>query len=71
MTKCQNLFVALVNVDIFQMTLKFSFFTIEFELLLNFPSTFSKLKPAYGQPLHPWSRLFVLSILCFTLDPQA
>ena len=30
MTKLQNLFVALVNVDIFQMMLKLSLFTVEF-----------------------------------------
>ena len=29
MTKLQNLFVALVNIDIFQMTLKFSLFTVD------------------------------------------
>ena len=29
MTKLQNLFVALLNMDIFQMTLKFSLFTID------------------------------------------
>ena len=29
MTKLQNLFVALVNIDIFQMTLKFSSFTVD------------------------------------------
>ena len=40
MAKFQNLFVALVNMDIFQMILKFSLFTVDyssFELLLNFP----------------------------------
>ena len=30
MTKFQNLFVALVNMDIFQMTLKLSLFTVDF-----------------------------------------
>ena len=30
MTKLQNLFVALVNMDTFQMTLKLSLFTVEF-----------------------------------------
>ena len=30
MTKRQNVFVALVDVDIFQMTLKLSLFTIDF-----------------------------------------
>ena len=30
MTKLQNLFVALVNMDIFQMTLKLSLFTVDF-----------------------------------------
>ena len=30
MTKLQNVFVALVNVDIFQMTLKLSLFTVNF-----------------------------------------
>ena len=30
MTKHQNVFVALVNLDIFQMTLKFSLFIIEY-----------------------------------------
>ena len=30
MTKIQNVFVALVNMDIFQMTLKLSLFTGEF-----------------------------------------
>ena len=29
MTELQNLFVALVNMDIFQMTLKFSLFTFD------------------------------------------
>ena len=29
MTKLQKLFVALVNMDIFQMTLKFSLFTVD------------------------------------------
>ena len=29
MTKLQNLFVTLVNMDIFQMTLKFSLFTVD------------------------------------------
>ena len=29
MAKLQNVFVALVNMDIFQMTLKFSLFTID------------------------------------------
>ena len=32
MTKLQNLFVALVNMDIFQMTLKLSLFTVDFVL---------------------------------------
>ena len=35
MTKLQNLFVALVNMDIFQMTLKLSLFTVDF--LCNLP----------------------------------
>ena len=30
MTKLQNVFVALVNIDIFQMTLKLSLFTVDF-----------------------------------------
>ena len=30
MTKLQNLFVALVNIDTFQMTLKLSLFTVDF-----------------------------------------
>ena len=30
MTKLQNVFVALVNMDIFQMTLKLSLFTVKF-----------------------------------------
>ena len=30
MTKLQNVFVALVNMDIFQMTLKLSLFTLDF-----------------------------------------
>ena len=30
MTKLQNVFVALVNIDIFQMTLKLRLFTVEF-----------------------------------------
>ena len=30
MTKLQNLFVVLVNMDIFQMTLKLSLFTVDF-----------------------------------------
>ena len=30
MTKLQNVFVALVNMDIFQMTLKLSIFTVDF-----------------------------------------
>ena len=30
MTKLQNVFVALVNMDIFHMTLKFSLFTMDF-----------------------------------------
>ena len=30
MTKLQNAFVALVNMDIFQMTLKLSLFTVDF-----------------------------------------
>ena len=30
MTELQNLFVALVNMDTFQMTLKFSLFTVDF-----------------------------------------
>ena len=30
MAKLQNLFVVLVNMDIFQMTLKLSLFTVEF-----------------------------------------
>ena len=30
MTELQNLFVALVNMDIFQMTLKLSLFTVNF-----------------------------------------
>ena len=29
MTKLQNLFVVLINMDIFQMTLKFSLFTVD------------------------------------------
>ena len=33
MTKLQNVFVVLVNVDIFQMTLKLSLFTVEFYVL--------------------------------------
>ena len=31
MTKLQNVFVALVNIDIFQMILKLSLFTVEFK----------------------------------------
>ena len=30
MTKLQNVFVALVNMDIFQITLKLSLFTVDF-----------------------------------------
>ena len=30
MTKLQNVFVVLVNMDIFQMTLKLSLFTVDF-----------------------------------------
>ena len=30
MTKLQNLFVTLVNIDTFQMTLKLSLFTVDF-----------------------------------------
>ena len=30
MTRLQNVFVALVNMDIFQMTLKLSLFTVDF-----------------------------------------
>ena len=30
MTKLQNVFVALVNMDIFQMTLKLSLFSVDF-----------------------------------------
>ena len=30
MTKLQNVFVALVNMDIFQMTLKLGLFTVDF-----------------------------------------
>ena len=30
MTKLQNVFVTLVNLDIFQMTLKLSLFTVDF-----------------------------------------
>ena len=30
MTKLQNVFVALVNMDIFQMTIKLSLFTVDF-----------------------------------------
>ena len=30
MTKLQNVFVALVNMDIFQMTVKLSLFTVDF-----------------------------------------
>ena len=30
MTKLQNVFVALINKDIFQMTLKLSLFTVDF-----------------------------------------
>ena len=30
MTKLQNVFVTLVNMDIFQMTLKLSLFTVDF-----------------------------------------
>ena len=30
MTKLQNFFVALVNIDTFQMTLKLSLFTVDF-----------------------------------------
>ena len=30
MTKLQNVFVALVNMDFFQMTLKLSLFTVDF-----------------------------------------
>ena len=66
MTKLQNLFVALVNMDIsFEMTLKFNYMVVyvdmqnvfkyavsgPFELLLNL--TFSKLKPVYGQAPDP------------------
>ena len=32
MAKLQNLFVALVNMDIFQMTLKFSLFTVDYQV---------------------------------------
>ena len=42
MTKHQNLFVALVNMDTFQMTLKLSLFTVDFSsnLCYNIVSTF-------------------------------
>ena len=42
MTKLQNVFVALVNMDIFQMTLKLSLFTVDFEsnLYYKIVSTF-------------------------------
>ena len=42
MTKIQNLFVALVNVDTFQMTPKLSLFTVDFQsnLCYNIVSTF-------------------------------
>ena len=42
MTKLQNLFVALVNMDIFQMTLKFCLFTVDFQsnLCSNIVNTF-------------------------------
>ena len=42
MTKLQNLFVALVNMDTFQMTLKLSLFTVDFKsnLCYNIVSTF-------------------------------
>ena len=30
MTRLQNVFVALVNIDIFQMTLKLSLFTVDY-----------------------------------------
>ena len=33
MAKLQNLFVVLVNMDIFQMTLKLSLFTVEFRVI--------------------------------------
>ena len=33
MTKLQNLFVALVNMDTFQMTLKLSLFTVDFKAI--------------------------------------
>ena len=33
MTKLQNVFVALVNMDIFQMTLKLSLFTVDFRVI--------------------------------------
>ena len=34
MTKLQNVFVALVNMYIFQMTLKLSLFTVDFRVIL-------------------------------------
>ena len=42
MTKLQNLFATLVNMNIFQMTLKFSLFTLDFwsNLCYNIVSTF-------------------------------
>ena len=42
MTKLQNLFVALINKDTFQMTLKLSLFTVDFysNLCYNIVSTF-------------------------------
>ena len=42
MTKLQNVFVTLVNMDTFQMTLKLSLFTADFEsnLCYNIVSTF-------------------------------
>ena len=36
MTKRQNLFVALANMDIFKMTLKFSLFTVDCECNFNY-----------------------------------
>ena len=43
MTKLQNVFVALVNMDIFQMALKLSLFTVDFwsNLYYKIVSTFS------------------------------
>ena len=86
MTKLQNLFVALVNMDTFQMTLKLSLFTVDFYSYIyvslrlrvqnrrNFPLNFHtmrKLSELYSVQTEGISHLIsTLCVNCLSSIPE-